>query len=693
MAIFATQKSEPKMKSKFIGISLIASACVLTLAMKVSFTTGGTYKAVDLSNFNTSVRPQDDFYEYVNGNWIKKNPIPASETSWGNFNVLNEKSENALLKICKESSTNKGAMGSNSQKIGDFFSSGMDSASIEKQKFTPIQTQMDKINGMADKKNITQMIATLHKVQANVGFAFFVMADMKDSKVNIPYIFQSGTGLPEKEYYFSDDTKMFREEYKKHITNMFKLMGDEAPVAEKNAGLVFELEKKLADSSMSAVELRDQEKQYNKMTPNDLMKLCPNIDWITYFKTIGAPDLKEVIVAQPSFLRQINSLLANEPVETWRAYFRWQFIHLCAPKLHSAVVDENFHFYGMMLSGAQEQMPRWKRVLASTDAALGEALGQLYVEKNFSQEAKDRVNIMVDNLMAAYTERIKSRDWMGDATKQAALQKLSTILRKLGFPEKWKDYSALMVSNTFYVTNFLNANRFDVAYNLAKMNKPVDRMEWGMTPATINAYYNPSNNEIVFPAAIMQAPFFDVNADDAVNYGGMGAIIGHELTHGFDDQGSMFDSEGNMKNWWTDQDSKNFEAKTKRLSAQFSAFVAIDSMNLHVNGDLTLGENIADLGGLTISYFAYQHSLIGKPAPAKIDGFTGNQRFFISWAQSWRNSMRPNALINQVKTNPHSPAKFRVLGPLSNIQEFYDAFGVKEGDKMYRKPEDRVLIW
>ncbi len=682
------------MKNKLFGITLIASAAVLTLAMKVELTSTGTYKAIDLSNFNTSVRPQDDFYEYVNGNWIKKNPIPATETSWGNFNVLNEKSQNALRGICEAAAAAKQpAMGSNEQKIGDFYSSGMDSTAIEKDKFAPIQNQLDKINALKDKSEFPSMIGSLHRVEASVAFGFYVMADLKDSKTNAPYIFQGGTGLPEKEYYSSEDTKMFRDEYQKHVTKMFKLMGDDDATAGKNSAMVFEIEKKFADSSMSAVELRDQEKQYNKMTPADLAKLCPNFDWTTYFKTIGAPELKEVIVGQPAFLRQFNNMIQTEPIDAWKAYFRWQFLHLCAPKLHSAVADENFHFYGMMLSGAKKQMPRWKRVLATTDGALGEALGQLYVAKYFSQESKDRVNVMVDNLMAAYTERIKSRDWMSEPTKQAALAKLATILRKLGFPDKWRDYSALMVSKTYYVTNFLNANRFDQAYNLGKMDKPVDRMEWGMTPATINAYYNPSNNEIVFPAGIMQAPFFDINADDAVNYGGMGAIIGHELTHGFDDQGSMFDSEGNMKNWWTDQDSKNFSDKTKKLADQFSAFVAIDSLNLHVNGELTLGENIADLGGLTIAYYAYQHSLVGKPVPAKIDGFTGNQRFFISWAQSWRNSSRPEALINQVKTNPHSPAKFRVLGPVSNIQEWYDAFDVKPTDKMYRKPEDRVLIW
>ncbi|MCX6312061.1 MAG: M13 family metallopeptidase [Bacteroidetes bacterium] len=682
------------MKRQTLILGLLLGAGICTLAFKENINADGTFKAIDLSNFNTTVRAQDDFYEYVNGNWIKNNPIPATETSWGNFNVLHEKSQKALRAICEEAANNKtSAAGSNDQKIGDFFASGMDSISIENEKFTPIQPLIDKINQMKTSADITTTLAELHKIQTSAGFGFYVMADMKDSKVNMPYLFQSGTGLPEKDYYFNDELKMFREGYQKHLGNMFKLMGDNEANSNLNATKVFSFEKQLADSSMSAVEMRDQEKQYNKMSMADLKKLCPNFDWAVYFKTLGAPDMANIIVSQPAFMRQFNSMIATEPIEAWKAYFRWQLIRSCAPKLHKAVCDENFNFYGTVLSGAQKQNPRWKRVLSTTDGALGEAVGQLYVARNFSEESKKRVNIMVDNLMAAYTERIKSRDWMSEATKTAALTKLGTILRKLGYPDKWRDYSGLMINRKSYVLNFLHSNTFDVEYNISKLKEPVDRMEWGMTPATINAYYNPSNNEIVFPAGIMQTPFFDARADDAVNYGGMGAIIGHELTHGFDDQGSMFDSEGNMKNWWTPEDTKNFQARTKKLVDQFSAFVVIDSMNLHVNGELTLGENIADLGGLTIAYFAYKHSLIGKPAPAKIDGFTGDQRFFISWAQSWRNSMRQKSLINQVKTNPHSPAKFRVLGPLSNIQEFYDAFDIKPTDKMYRKPEDRVLIW
>jgi putative endopeptidase len=680
------------MKRKLNFILLLAGACVFTLAMKRSG--NSDFKPIDLGNFNQGVRAQDDFYEFVNGNWIKSNPIPATETSWGNFNVLNEKSQKALRSICDESAANtKAVRGSNTQLIGDFYSAGMDSNAIEKAKFQSIEPEMKMINAFAGKSGMSGLMANLHRVQITPVFGFYVMADMKDSRVNVAYLFPSGLGLPEKDYYLNDDMATFRQQYLKHVTNMFRLMGDDDKLAESNAESVLRIETRLADSSMSAVEQRDQEKQYNRMNVAELQALCPSFNWAEYFKGLGVPDLRDVIVTQPAVMRQFNNMISTESPEAWKAYYRWQLVHGVAPKLHKEVSDENFNFYGTIMTGAKAQQPRWKRVLGATEGALGEALGQVYVEKNFSAEAKKRVNTMVDNLIAAYKERIKTRTWMSDETKVAAYAKLDNILRKLGFPDKWRDYSGLKVDRASYIRNYFSSNQFDVAYNINKLGKPVDRMEWGMTPATINAYYNPSYNEIVFPAAIMQPPFFDATADDAVNYGAMGAIIGHELTHGFDDQGAMFDSEGNMKNWWSETDAKNFKERTQKLSNQFSSFMVIDSMNLHVNGDLTLGENIADLGGLTISYYAYKKSLEGKPAPEKIDGFTGEQRFFISWAQGWRNSMRPNALIQMVKTNPHAPARFRVMGPLSNMPEFYEAFKVKKGDKMWREPADRVEIW
>lgn len=649
---------------------------------------------INPQDINTKFRAQDDFYNYVNNIWIGKNPIPATETSWGNFNVLQEKSQTALRTICEEMSAKKGAKaGSNEQLIGDFFAAGMDTVQIEKDKFTVVDAELKKISSLTDSKGITDMMSYLHLYQAQCGFGYFIMSDMKNSDLNMPYVFQSGMGLPEKEYYLGDDMATIREEYKKHIMTLFGMMGEDAAIAQKHADMAFNIEKKLADSALSAVESRDLERVYNKKSVADLEKLAPDFDWKKYFTAVGTPSVTEVIVDNPAYLRQFNNLIKSESAEAWQAYFRWQFVHLIAGKMHKEVADENFRFWGTTLSGQAAQQPRWKRVMQSTEGALGDALGQLYVQRNFSEEAKTRVNTMVDNLIAAYEERIKTRDWMSETTKVQATAKLHKIMRKLAFPDKWRSYAGLNLNRKSYVRNFLNSNQFDAKWLLGKFGKPVDKTEWGMTPATINAYYNPSYNEIVFPAAIMQAPFFDPKADDAVNYGAMGAVIGHELTHGFDDQGSMFDGAGNMQNWWTDDDRTKFEAKTKMLAEQFNKFVVIDSTGLTVNGELTLGENIADLGGLTISYYAFQMAQKKNPQPKTIDGFTPNQRFFISWAQAWRNSQRPKSLMMMVKTNPHSPARFRVVGPLSNMKEFYEAFDVKEGDKMWRKPAERVEIW
>lgn len=666
----------------------LAGASVLAVAMTASLN-----KAIDPGQLDKRVRPQDDFFEYVNGIWIRSNPIPSTETRWGNFNVLNDKSQKALRDICEGAAANAQTAGTNLQRIGDFYASGMDSVQIEKLGFSPLKPEFDKIDALNDKKGITNLIAEMHLIQVSAGFGYFVMADQKNSNVNAPYFSQSGLGLPDRDYYTAPELKALSDGYKEHLRNMFQLMGDDATVAQKNADLVFAFEAKLADSSMTTVEQRDPDKLYNKMSEAELQQLCPNFLFPQYFEKMGTPSPGDLIVMQPGFMKRFNSLMDTESMSTWKAYFRWQLVHACAGKLHSAVVNEHFRFYGTTMSGQKRIQPRWKRVLNTTEGALGEAIGKIYVEKNFSSQARDRVNEMVDNLMAAYKERIMTRPWMSEKTKGEALKKLSTIMRKLGYPDKWRDYNGLTITRDSYVRNYLNSNTFDVKYLLSKLSEPVDKTEWGMTPSTVNAYYNPTFNEIVFPAAIMQAPFFDPDADDAVNYGAMGAVIGHELTHGFDDEGSKYDSEGNLRDWWTPEDRKAFDIRAKVLIDQFNGFVAIDSLKLTVNGQLTLGENIADLGGLTISFAAYQRSLVKKGQPAKIDGLTGDQRFFISWAQAWRGHMRPKSLINMVKTNPHSPERFRVLGPLSNMKEFYNAFNVKAGDKMYRKPEERAEIW
>lgn len=676
------------MKKHLGKVVVLSGSVALLLAFK-----GGDdkkTKALDVANFDKTVRPQDDFFTYVNGNWIKNNPIPDDKAQWGTFSVLDETSNKNIRKIVEDLASKPSLPpGTNEQRIGDYYATGMDTVSIERQGIQPLQAEFQRILDLKSPDELHVVIAEQHKIQINSVFATAVFADFMDSKTNRSYLFQAGTDLPDKDYYFAPEMESIRSEYKLHIQKMFSLMGDVDQAAKNNAEAVWRIEKTLADSQMNAVEQRDIQRQYNKMKLEDVKKLCPNFNWDAYFKSINL-EFDNIIVGQPAFIRQFSNLIKTTSVVDWKAYFRWKLIHLTAGKLNKNFADENFRFYGTILGGVTKQEPRWKRVLQNTEGALGDALGQEYVKRHFSMEAKNRVNKMVDNLIAAYEERIKTRDWMSPETKEQALIKLHAIVRKLGYTEKWRDYNGLEIKRDAYVSNFLRSNRFDFRWFIDRANKPVDKMEWQMTPQTINAYYNPSANEIVFPAAIMQPPFFNPDADDAVNYGAMGAVIGHELTHGFDDQGAQFDAEGNLKNWWTQKDQENFKAKTNILVKQFNEYVAVG--DAHVNGELTLGENIADLGGLTISYYAYKRSLNGKPAK-KIEGFTGEQRFFLGWAQGWRTNMRDKALINMVKTNPHSPARFRVVGPLSNMKEFYEAFGVKAGDKLYRKPEERAEIW
>lgn len=651
-------------------------------------------KGIDTANFDMSVDPKQDFFNFVNGNWIKNNPIPASESGWGSFNELNEKNTAKLKTLLEEAAADKSAdQGSNRQKIGTFYSMGMDSALLEKQGITPLKSEIAKINGMKSKDDVVKVLAQQSKIGIPSFFSFAVYQDFKNSSVNASYLFQGGTGLPEKDYYLGQDASLqeIRTQYVSHIEKMFLLMGDKPDMAKKNAQVVMDMETALAKASMSAVEQRNLEAMYNKKTIAELTAENPNINWNVYFKEIGVTGLSDIIVGMPLFVKEVDNMLVNTPIENIKAYMRWHLINTTSGKLNTALVNEHFNFFGTVLSGIKENKPRWKRCLELTDQALGEGLGQIYVEKYFSAESKRRVEEMVNNLIAAYKERIATRDWMSAETKKQANEKLNTVMKKLGYPDKWKDYSGLEIKKDSYVQNFMRANEFEFRRMLAKLGQPIDKTEWGMSPPTINAYYNPTMNEIVFPAGIMQPPFFNPDADDAVNYGAMGAVIGHELTHGFDDQGAQFDAQGNLKNWWTEQDLKNFQERTAVLKKQFDSYVVIDSMR--INGDLTLGENIADLGGLTIAYYAYKKSLEGKPVPSKIDGYTGEQRFFISWAQGWRGHQRPQALKQMIKTNPHSPQKYRVIGPLSNMPEFYEAFGVKEGHAMYRAPQDRANIW
>lgn len=655
--------------------------------------TTGNFVAFEKANFDTTVKPGDDFYQYANGGWLKKGEIPASESRWGSFDMLNENIKNNLHIILEETAAKKdAASGSNEQKVGDFYSVAMDSVKLNADGILPLKEELAKIEAVKTPADIIAEIAHLHKNGSGSLFAAFVNQDAKKSDQLIVQLYQAGIGLPDRDYYTKSDadSKSIQDAYVAHVAKMLMLSGENEKDANANAKTIMKLETELAKASKTRVEQRDPEANYHKMTVDELSKLSPSIDWKAYFAASGFASFTDLIVSQPDFIKAADKLVKSTPLAEMKSYLKWNLINGYADYLSDDFVVENFNFYGKTLNGAKEMKPRWKRALRETDLAMGEVLGQLYVAKHFSANAKKRINELVDNLMAAYKERLSQLDWMSAETKTKALEKLASIDRKLSFPDTWKDFSKLDVKRDSYVQNVMRAQEFAYNRNLNKLGKPVDRTEWLMSPQTVNAYYEPSKNEIVFPCGIMQFPFFDENADDAFNYGGIGAVIGHEITHGFDDEGSQFDAKGNLNNWFTEADKAKFKERTAGIVKQFNNYVAIDTM--HVNGALTQGENIADLGGVSISYAALQKALAGKERE-KIDGFTPEQRFFLNYAQVWRGLYRDEALKRQLQTNPHSPGKFRTLGPLSNFQPFYDAFGVKEGDKMFVADKDRVKIW
>jgi putative endopeptidase len=712
---------------------IILSIAISTLCL-MSFTTNSpTVKAVDLANFDTSVKPGDDFYHYVNGNWIKNNPVPDAETRWGSFSIVDELIKDRL-RIILTGLTNQGDLvqGSPEQKIRDYYAAAMDTVRIEKEGVGKLAEELKKIDAISDKKEILTYISYMNSMGIRPFFFAFAGQDDKDATQVLMNFFQGGMGLPDKDYYLKDDAESakIRQQYIQHIDKMLTLAGVSSakkstiaaaslpvsadatsPVVQEedidntftaderqSQGYeIFAIEKRLAKVSKSRVELRDPEANYNKMTVEEFEKSSDGLLVGRYLEGLHqasrVKDLafKEVIVGQPKFFAALNTLIQNSSLENLKAYLKWNLINNKADMLSSAFVQADFDFYEGTLRGAKEMKPRWKRKLDAVNGSMGELLGQIYVKKYFSPEAKDRVKVMVDNLMLAYRERIMSRTWMDDVTKKAALAKLEKINPKLAYPDKWRDYSMLEINkeNSYY-DNSNAVARYALWYNLNKIGKPIDKTEWGMSPQTVNAYYNPGYNEIVFPAAIMQPPFFYPDGDDAVNYGAMGAVIGHEITHGFDDQGNQFDADGNLRNWWTDQDKERFRTEADKLVAQYSNFVALDT--LKVNGALTQGENIADLGGLTMAYAALQIALKDKKM-AKIDGFTPDQRFFISFAQVWRNNIREAELKRRLKVDVHSPGKYRTLGPLANMPEFYKAFNIKPGDKMYNDEKARVEIW
>ena len=646
--------------------------------------------AINPGEFDPAVSPRNDFFQYVNGIWLKNHPIPPDQSSWGVDVELQVRSQQDLKAIAEGLQTEPDATGDR-QKIRDFYASAMDVEKLNKEGLQPMAPELARIGEIAGTADLTRVLAHLHRIGCGPLFSAAVDQDQKHSERYAFYLSQGGTLLPERGYYLGDDaeSRKVRQAYREHVQRMFILLGDSQAVATAEAKTVLALETRLAEQQMTPVEQRDPEPQYNKMTLTQLAKLAPEVDWGLYLRSIGAAEVKEVIVCQPKFLKRVGELWRQVPAADWQTYLRWHLAASAAPHLSDAFVEEDFRFE-QTLGGAKELKPRWKRTIETIDALMGEALGRVYVEQRFGAEAKQRINELVDNLIAAYGERIRSRKWMGETTRTKALAKLATMRRKLGYPDKWRDYSLLTIRTDHYLLNCFRAAEFEFQRHLTRLDQAVDVTEWQMTPPSVNACYNANTNDITFPAGILQAPFFDARADDALNYGGIGAIIGHEMTHGFDDQGSKYDAAGNLANWWTAKDRARFDACSAKLVRQFNACIAIES--LHVNGELTLGENIADLGGICIALDAYNRSLKGKPAP-EIDGLTGLQRFFLSFAICWRNEYQPEQLKVLLRTDEHAPPRFRVLVPLSNMPAFIEAFGVKKGDAMFRAPADRAEVW
>jgi len=670
---------------------------LLALLIPVMIFAGGGVKdeghGFDPKNIDPTVNPTQDFYDYAVGGWIKNNPIPDEYSRWGSFEILAEQNNKVLREILDAAANDKSASkGSNQQKIGDYYFSGMDTVQIEKEGYKPIVPILDAISNIKSKDDMFKELADIQLRVTRPLFVLYVGADERNSSMNIASISQGGLGLPDRDYYLNKDKRSteIREKYIQLMTNMFKLVGENETDASKDALKVMEIETKLATVSSTRVERRDPVKNYNKMTLDSLKSLAPAINWSIFFKALNISAPADIDVSQPKFIAGVSNLLKDMPVNDLKPYLRWHVIRASASYLSSPFVEESFNFGGKFMQGAKVMQPRWKRIMQATNGALGEILGQIYVDKTFPPEAKQRAKNIVYTLISSLRDRIINLDWMSEDTKKEALIKLDAITIKIGYPDKWKDYSKVEISRNSFFQNDMNASEFEVRDNLSKIGQPVDRTEWGMLPQTVNAYYNPTMNEIVFPAAILQPPFFNTNADDAINYGGMGVVIGHEITHGFDDQGRQYDAKGNIKDWWTEADAKKFEERGKAIINQFSALVAIDS--LHCNGELTEGENIADLGGLKISFNALKSTDEFKKGE-KIDGFTPTQRFFLSYAQVWENSIRDEALRMRIKTDPHSLGKFRVNCPLSNLPEFWEAFGVKPGDGM-RMPDDKIVrIW
>jgi predicted metalloendopeptidase len=643
-----------------------------------------------LQNFDRTVRPQDDLYRFVNGTWLRNTEIPADKSNYGTFTLLSDEAEKNLRVIVDEAAAANAREGSDQQLIGDYYSSFMDETKIEQLGIKPLQPELDRIAAIQDRRQLLDYLARAQLLMIDNPIGAQIFADAKNPDINTLWVTQSGLGLPERDYYFSDDKRFveIRAAYEKHIGNVLKLAGrkDSAAVAKE----IMAFETRIAQASWPAVKMRDIEALYNPLTVEAAEKATPGIDWSTWLTQMTLPGAGQMVLTQQDYFQEVGKAINDVPLATWRDYLTLRAIDAFSPYLSKAFVDENFDFYQRTLSGTPQIKPRWKRALAELEVAVGDVLGKEYVKRHFPPEAKQRMDVLVANLLKAFDTSIDELAWMGPETRQEAHDKVRNFTVKIGYPTRWKDYTGLVTSKDDLVGNVLRAREVNVKRELAKVGQPVDKSEWGITPQTVNAYYNPLANEIVFPAAILQPPFFDMRADDAVNYGGIGAVIGHEISHGFDDQGRKFDGKGVLRDWWTAKDNELFMARANALVQQYNAFSPVAGMN--VNGELTLGENIGDLSGLAVAHTAYQIALDGKAAPV-LDGYTGEQRFYLGWGQIWARNYREDELRKRLKTDNHSPSEYRVNGILRNMPAFAKAFDVKAGDKLYLAPDQTVRIW
>ncbi len=686
-----------------MGWMVVAAALVIFaggpggLTQRLTAVSAAENHGLNPADLDTTCKPCQDFFQYATGGWMKHNPIPPAYPSYGRFNELQNKNQLVLRQILDAAARNKhAAPGSVEQKIGDFYASCMDTNKIEADGLKPVEPELERIASLSSLAQLEDEVARAQSEGVGALFRFGSTQDAKNSEQVIGIANQGGLGLPDRDYYLKQDdhSKQLLQQYQEHVAKMLQLAGDAPDTAAAEARTVLAVERQIAQSSKTRVELRDPQSNYHKMTVAQLRELTPDFSWDTYFHNIGFPSIREVNVGQPEFFQALDKQLTSIPLNDWKIYLRWHLIHSSATELPEKFVEENFDFYGRTLTGAKELQPRWKRCVVSTDHNLGEALGQKYVAQVFPPAAKERARVMVENLVKALHSDIETLPWMSEPTRQQALAKLSAMTLKIGYPDKWRDYSAFQVVRRSYVENAEHGSAFEFHRNLAQIGKPVDRTEWGMTPPTVNAYYNPEMNEIVFPAGILQPPFFDPKADDAINYGGIGSVIGHEMTHGFDDEGRQYDAKGTLRDWWTPEDVKNFDERATCIEKQFDSFTVTD--DLHENGKLVLGESIADLGGLTIAHMAFDQVQAAKPArsnTATVDGFTPEQRFFIAWARIWSTVARPEYERMMLTVDPHPLPRFRANGPLQNMPAFATAFSCTAGDPMVRPAGQSCKIW